>query len=78
MQSIQALANICVYKVFKKDVSRTTPAFKKIKIRKSLFAETSNDRVENPMLVMFDSFNAFFAILCSVVRKVLQRRKTVL
>lgn len=29
------------------------------------------------MLVMFDSFNDFFffAILCSVIRKVLQRRK---
>lgn len=29
------------------------------------------------MLVKFDSFDAFFAILCSVIRKVLQRRKTV-
>jgi len=29
------------------------------------------------MLVMFDSFDDFFAILCSVVRKVLQRRITV-
>lgn len=27
------------------------------------------------MLVVFDSFNDFFAILCSVIRKVLQRRK---
>lgn len=29
------------------------------------------------MLVMFDSFDDFFAILCSVIRKVLQRRITV-
>lgn len=27
------------------------------------------------MLVVFDSFDDFFAILCSVIRKVLQRRK---
>lgn len=50
---------------------------KEIKIRKSLRWNIKWRRVEYSMLVMFDSFDDFFAILCSVIRKVLQRRKNV-
>lgn len=51
------------------------PCFQKIKIRKSLRWNIKWHWVEYSMLVMFDSFDDFFAILCSVIRKVLQRRK---
>lgn len=51
------------------------PCFQKIKIRKSLHWNIKWHWVEYSMLVTFDSFNDFFAILCSVIRKVLQRRK---
>lgn len=51
------------------------PCFQKIKIRKSLRWNIKWHWVEYSMLVLFDSFNDFFAILCSVIRKVLQRRK---
>lgn len=51
------------------------PCFQKIRIRKSLCWNIKWHWVEYSMLVMLDSFDDFFAILCSVIRKVLQRRK---
>lgn len=73
MQSIQAFANLSVYRVLSKrhlvmkhSRTSTTPAFKKNKIRKSLCWNIKWHWVESSMLVVFDSFKWLFCnfVLC--------------